>query len=336
MIILLLVLVVGASGFWGYQKVRNGGSSTFKAKEKVLLIPSNTSYEEFLQVLQKDSIVTEIEWFKRTADLKKSHAWETGRYVFKSGISHNDVINKLRNGEQTPVRLVVPSKRLPEDLAGAIAAPLEIDSTAVLKLLKSPDLASKFGFTMDQFRTMIIPNTYQVYWNISAEDLMDRFATEYKKFWNASRKQKAQKLNLSQSEVCVLASIVKAETSKRDEAPKVAGLYLNRIRKGMALQADPTLIYALGNFEIRRVLDKHKLIDHPYNTYLHPGLPPGPINYPEPNYLDAVLNEEKHNYLYMCAKPDFSGYHNFAKTYNQHLTNARKYQRALNNRGIYH
>lgn len=335
MIILLLILVVGAAGFWGYQKLRNGGSSKFKAKEKVLLIPSNTSYEECLRVLQQDSIVTDIEWFKRTADLKKSHAWKTGRYVFKSGISHNDVINKLRNGEQTPVRLVVPSKRLPEDLAGAIAAPLEIESTAVLKLLKSPDLAKNFGFTMDQFRTMIIPNTYEVYWNISAEDLMDRFAMEYKKFWNASRKQKAQKLNLSQSEVGVLASIVKAETSQRDEAPKVAGLYLNRIRKGMALQADPTLIYALGDFEIRRVLDKHKLIDHPYNTYLHPGLPPGPINYPEPNYLDAVLNEEKHNYLYMCAKPDFSGYHNFAKTYNQHLTNARKYQRALNNRGIY-
>ena len=333
--VLLFLLVAGASGFWGFQKVRYSGSSTFVSNERVLLIPSGTSSDEILVLLEKDSIVTELEWFSRTANLKKSNVWKPGRYVFKRAVSHNDVINKLRNGEQAPIRLVVPSKRLPKDLAGAIAAQLEIDSVQVLEQLKSPELAQQYGFTMEQFRTMIIPNTYEVYWNISSEDLMDRFAREYKNFWNASRKQKAQKLNLTQSEICVLASIVKAETSKRDEAPKVAGLYLNRIRKGMALQADPTLIYALGDFEIRRVLDKHKEVVHPYNTYLNQGLPPGPINYPEPNYLDAVLNEERHSYLYMCAKPDFSGYHNFAKTYNQHLTNAKKYQRALNNRRIY-
>ena len=334
-IILLLLLVAGASIFWGYQKLKNGGSSTFNSDQKVILIPSNTSHEDFNKILEMDSVVTDLEWFNRTAILKKSHLWEPGRYVFQKGVSHNDVINKLRNGEQTPIQLIVPSRRLPEDLAGAISWTLEMDSITVLEQLRSPELAQRFGFNLDQFRTMIIPNTYEVYWNISPKELMERFAREYKRFWNTSRKQKAKNLNLSQSEVCVLASIVKAETSKRDEAPKVAGLYLNRIRKGMALQADPTLIYALGDFDIRRVLDKHKLINDPYNTYLHPGLPPGPINYPEPNYLEAILNEEKHSYLYMCAKPDFSGYHNFAKTYNQHLTNARKYQRALNNKGVY-
>ncbi|MGB0424486.1 MAG: endolytic transglycosylase MltG, partial [Flavobacteriales bacterium] len=235
----------------------------------------------------------------------------------------------------SPVRVVIRGQRLPADMAGTISKQLEADSAELKALLTSEEQASKYGFNSESFRTMILPNTYEFNWNSSAEDVIARMAREYKAFWNSERIAKAQNLGLSQSEVGTLASIVKAETAKSDEAPKVAGLYLNRLEIGMALQADPTLIYAIGDFSIKRVLDKHKLVDSKYNTYKHPGLPPGPINYPETNYIDAVLNSIDHKFIYMCAKPDFSGYHDFSKTYNQHLNYARKYHQALRKNGIY-
>jgi UPF0755 protein len=176
---------------------------------------------------------------------------------------------------------------------------------------------------------MFIPNTYEVYFNISADDLVERMNKEYKRFWNDNRIKKADSLGLSPIEVSILASIVQAEAVKDDEAPSIAGLYLNRLKRDIALQADPTLVYAVGDFTLKRVLNEHKEVDSPYNTYKHAGLTPGPINMPRIAIIDAVLNAKSHNYIYMCAKEDFSGYHNFSSSLSQHLINARNYQRAL-------
>ena len=182
---------------------------------------------------------------------------------------------------------------------------------------------------------MFIPNTHEVYWTISAEQLLEKFKKEYDKFWNEGRLAKAKVLNMTPVEVSILASIVQAETRHNDESPRIAGLYLNRLKMGMPLQADPTLIYAIGNFDIQRVLNVHKEIDSPYNTYKYAGLPPGPINFPSIISIDAVLNHEEHNYIYMCAKEDFSGYHNFTASLREHNNNARKFQQALNRARIY-
>jgi UPF0755 protein len=182
---------------------------------------------------------------------------------------------------------------------------------------------------------MFIPNTYEVWWTISADELLDRMYREYENFWNDPRRKKADSAGLSPVEVTILASIVKAECRMNEEAPVIAGLYINRLQRGYALQSDPTLVYANGDFSIKRVLNKHKEIDSPYNTYLYRGLPPGPINMPEPIYIDAVLNYAKHNYLYMVARADFSGYHEFSTNLQDHLAHAARYQRALNKEGIY-
>jgi UPF0755 protein len=196
-------------------------------------------------------------------------------------------------------------------------------------------MPEKYGFNKETFRCMFIPDTYEVYWNISGEDLIARMNREYNTFWNSGRKAKAEEIGLSQIETGILASIVQAEISHYDEAPVVAGLYLNRLRKNMFLQADPTLIYAVGDFTIRRVLNIHKQIDSPYNTYKYLGLPPGPINFPSVTSIDAVLNYQQHNYIYMCAREDFSGYHNFATNLQQHNINARRYQQALNREKLF-
>jgi UPF0755 protein len=183
--------------------------------------------------------------------------------------------------------------------------------------------------------SLFIPNTYEFWWDTSAEELFERMHKEYQSFWTEARSQKAQDLGLSKEEVSTLASIVQAESQKSDERPRIAGVYLNRLRIGMPLQADPTLVFAAGDFSIKRLTAKQMAIDSPYNTYKYAGLPPGPINLPDINSLDAVLNFEKHSYLYFCAKEDFSGYHSFAVGYDEHLSNARRYQRALNAANIY-
>ena len=250
-------------------------------------------------------------------------------------MSNNDLVNLLRSGKQSPVKLTFNTIRTYEDLAGKVANQIEADSISLLKALRNPDLANKYGFSTATFFTLFIPNTYEFYWNTSAEEFIQRMAREYKSFWNESRRAKAKAIGLSQSEVAILASIVQAEQmSHPDERPKVAGLYLNRLKRGMRLQSDPTLVFAIGDFSINRVLNQHKSIQSPYNTYLYSGLPPGPINLPELSSLEAVLNPEQHSYLYMCAKADFSGYHHFSKTLSQHNVYAKEYQRELNRRKI--
>ncbi len=337
-VIWTLVLVVLAFGAWkGYSLYQSiwGGATGFYEESKVIFIPSNADFDALLEILEQEEVIADRAAFEQTAELKKFSKVIPGKYRILRGKSNNDIVNQLRIGDQEAVQLLIKSTRLPEEMAGIIAGQLELDSASLAKNMLDPEMAKKYGFTKETFKTMFLPNTYAINWSVSTEEFIQRMAKEYKSFWNEERIALARVKGLSQSEVSTLASIVKAETAKRDEAPIVAGLYLNRLKKGIALQADPTLIYALGDFTIKRVLDEHKSIPSPYNTYLHRGLPPGPINLPETNYLDAVLNAEEHNYLYMCAKPDFSGYHNFARTYNQHLQNANKYHQALNKRRVY-
>ncbi|MCB0760622.1 MAG: endolytic transglycosylase MltG [Flavobacteriales bacterium] len=336
---LLLLLVLGAIGGlvgWRYYSAIFGRvTRSYDGKQEVL-VPTGADFEELVTVLKFAGVVTEEDRFRTAAELKDFHdAVKPGRYLIPSDMSYHDLINKLRIGDQDPVELVFSEVRLYRELPGLLSRNIELDSLELDAYMMGANLPAQYGFNATTFPTMFIPNTYSVYWNISKEELIDRMAREYKSFWNADRLTKARNMGLSQSEVTILASIVKAETAHLPEAPRIAGVYANRLRQGIPLQADPTLVFALGDFSIRRVLDRHKEIDSPYNTYRYAGLPPGPINIPNGRYIDAVLNAEKHEFLYFCASPEMDGTHLFARTYNQHLANARKYQNALNQRGIY-
>ncbi len=257
-----------------------------------------------------------------------------GRYAIEPGMNNYHLFLRLRNGEQSPVRLTIGSARTPEQLAARITRKLAIDSADVAKLLTDTAFCNKYGKTPSTIIGLFLPNTYYVNWNISAEQLVARMQSESRAFWNDTRLEKAKAAGLTPDEVITLASIINQESNNSAEKPIIAGLYINRLRKDMKLQACPTAKYAAGKFTARRVTNDIIATDSPYNTYKYEGLPPGPICLPTPADIDAVLNHEKHNYLYMCAKEDFSGTHNFASSGAEHLRNARKYQAALNRKGI--
>ena len=258
----------------------------------------------------------------------------TGRYAIEPGEGIFSVLRKLKNGHQEPVRLTIPESRTTDRLAGALARKLMMDSLSLSILLKDSTFCAKQGFDTASIVCMFVPDTYEVYWNTSIENLMSRLKKEHDKFWDSSRQAKATAIGLTPNEVCTLASIVDEETSNNPEKPMIARMYLNRLAKGMALQADPTVKFSLKDFAIRRIYHNMLNTDSPYNTYRYAGLPPGPIKVASVAGIDAVLNAPNHSYLYMCAKEDFSGTHNFASTYSEHLRNAAKYTKALNERGI--
>ena len=259
---------------------------------------------------------------------------KAGNYAIRPGDSMRDICLRLLSGNQTPVKLVVPSVRTLDRLAGAVGKQLMTDSAAVMSLLSDVHFLDSLGYTPATAPCIFIPNTYEVYWTMTPEQFVARMLKENQRFWNSSRRAKAKAQGLTPHEVMTLASIVDEETAKDDEKPMVTRLYLNRLKRGMLLQADPTVKFALGEFELRRILYAHLQTDSPYNTYKYAGLPPGPIRIPSMAAIESVLNPAKHTYIYMCAKEAFSGYHNFATTFTQHNTNARRYQQALNKRGI--
>ena len=258
-----------------------------------------------------------------------------GRYMVPDGLDNRGLARLLRSGAREAVRVQFNAVRLPSDIANAVAEQTTLDAADLVAAMTDPLTAARNGTTVDAFRTRFIPNTYEVWYDLSATEFVDKMTAQWSLWWTEARTEKAASHGLTPEEVGILASIVKAETSRIDEAPTVAGLYLNRLDRGMRLQADPTLIYALGDFSIRRVLNVHRKIDSPYNTYKNAGLPPGPINFPEPSYLEAVLNAKSHDYIFMCAREDFSGYHAFARTNREHERNARKYRKALDKQGVY-
>jgi UPF0755 protein len=258
----------------------------------------------------------------------------TGRYAVSSTTSTLQTFRNFRNGMQSPISLVVPSVRTKERLAEELANHLMLDQEELLDAINDEEICKKYGMDTLTIQCLFIPNTYDVYWNVSVEKFLDRMKKEYDRFWTTERKNKAEAMGMKQQEVITLASIIDEETANNAEKPMVAGMYINRLKINMPLQADPTIKYAWRRFDLKRIYHKLLFIDSPYNTYRNTGLPPGPIRIPSIAGIDAVLNHVNHEYIYMCAKEDFSGTHNFAATYAEHLKNAKKYTDALNNRGI--
>ena len=337
-ILLAILLIFGGSSLIAYefyQRIYTPNVNLEGKKTDFIYIGSNFSFEDMINYLHESGIIINKSSFEWVAERKKFSTIKPGKYLVTNNMTNNDLINLLRSGKQTPVKITYNNVRLKEELAGIVAKSIEADSLSLITLLKNETVAQQYGFSTENFMSMFIPNTYEFYWNTSSEEFMQRAHKEYKAFWNETRLKKAKQIQLLPIEVSILASIVQSETKMNDEKSRVAGVYLNRLRAGMLLQADPTLVYANGDFSIKRVLNIHKEIDSPYNTYKYKGLPPGPIVMADISSIDAVLNTELHAYFYFCAKEDFSGYHNFAKTLSQHNTNAIKFQRALNKRKIY-
>ena len=305
-------------------------------KEKYIYIPTDADFLTVVKVLSENGLLINSNSFEWLAKQKKyTTNIKAGRYKIDRALNNNELVNLLRSGKQTPIKVTFNNLRTKEQLAGRIANQIEADSFSILSYITDTIFQQKLALNNNNIACLFIPNTYEFYWNTSAEQFVNRMLKEYKSFWDTTRKAKADKIKLNYYEVATLASIVEKEQNiKRDERPEIAGLYLNRIKKKMKLESDPTLIFALDDFTIKRVLNKDKKVDSPFNTYKHRGLPPGPICIPSINAIDAVLNASSHKYIFMCAKEDFSGYHNFAKTYAKHLLNARKYQKALNKRKI--
>lgn len=307
-------------------------------EEKYLYIPTNSTFQDVSEILVADGFIEENTDFIKLAQAKNYAGSNVvpGKYLISGGMTNNELINHLRagNGALT-VEVTFNNCRDIRDLAGKVSQYIEADSIALYNYITSDSVLNHFGFTKKRISALFLPNTYEFYWDTSPDEFVERMTKEFKTFWNDQRKAKAQKLNLTQSEVTTLASVVYAEQSvHKDEWPIIAGLYINRLRKGMKLQSDPTAIFALYRNDIRRVTNEHLQYDSPYNTYIYSGLPPGPINIPPGDCIDAVLNYKSHNYYYMCAKPEFSGKHNFTNSYSSHLNNARKYHQWLRKNNI--
>ena len=258
----------------------------------------------------------------------------TGRYAIGPNESTFAVMRKLKNGQQEAVMLTIPESRTMQKLAAVLGRKLMMDSVEIAAALIDDAYCQRWGYDTCTIAALFVPNTYEVYWNTTLDHFMERMVKEHDAFWNKERMAKAEAAQLTPNEVCTLASIIDEETANNDEKPMIAGMYLNRLHKSMALQADPTVKFALKNFELRRIYHDMLFYDSPYNTYRNTGLPPGPIKIASVKGIDAVLNYVHHDYLYMCAKEDFSGTHNFAVSYAEHLRNAARYAKALNERGI--
>ncbi|HYK75952.1 MAG TPA: endolytic transglycosylase MltG [Daejeonella sp.] len=327
-----LILILAGIGFNYYLKFFGANVTD---KQKYLYIHTGANFSDVVKTVKEQSMLEDTASFIWAAQkMDYPPKVKPGKYRLTKGMGNRRFINMLKSGSQEPVKLSYQNVRLKETFAGMIAKKLEADSLSIIHLLDSADFVKEYGFNTDNVYTMFIPNSYELYWNTSAEKFFDRMYEEYQKFWTPERKAKAEKIGLTPIQVSILASIVGGEALHNKEMPMIAGLYMNRYHKGMRLEADPTVIFANNDFTIRRVLNKHLRTESPYNTYRNKGLPPGPINMPSVVAIEAVLNYTKHDYIYMCAKEDFSGYHNFAATMQQHLINARKFQQALDQRNI--
>jgi UPF0755 protein len=296
--------------------------------------PGDTQEKVLAQLREKGQIknTKRLEFLFSVVDYK--HNIHPGQYVLEPDVTPFHLVRVLRSGLQTPVRLTFNNIRTVEELCGRFSQQLMADSLSLLTCFRETSWRDSLQLTEFDYICVFIPDTYEVWWNISPEKLRGKFVKAWQYFWDEKRLKEASKIGLTPSQVTTLASIVEEETKQTDEMPKVAGLYLNRMRIDMPLQADPTVKFAVGDFTIRRILLEHTRIRSPYNTYLNIGLPPGPIRIPSIRAIDATLQPSRHSYLYMCAKDDFSGYHAFATTFKQHQGNAVKYRQALNSSGI--
>ena len=334
--ILILGVVAGVVAYWGYNSVFTPNTS-FPGKEYELKIPNESTYDDVYNLLESNHVLNDASSFDRVADWMnyKKRNVPTGRYIIMKDWNNREIVGLLRSGNQKPIKVTFNNVRSMEQLAGLISKDLAVDSITLSDYLTQSSVINEIGFTRETIMTMFIPNTYNMFWNVTPEQIVSRMGKEQKDFWNKKeRKAKAAKLEITEAEVYTLASIVEKESQHGPERPTIAGLYLNRLKRGIALQADPTVVYANGDFELRRVLNKHLKYDSPYNTYKYSGLPPGPIYMPSIQSIDAVLDYEKHDFLYMCAKPGYGTKHAFAKTLRGHNRNANVYRAWLNEQGI--
>ncbi|MBQ6965086.1 MAG: endolytic transglycosylase MltG [Bacteroidaceae bacterium] len=335
--VLLCIVVASGAGVWWLYK------SGFRLNEPTYIyIDTDDTVDSIAQKVEQRANPEEMRVFHLYAGLLNlKERIRTGRYEVSGDMTMLNFIRNIRNHNEKPIMLVVPSTRTMEAMAGKLASQLMVDSASIDQYLKDATNIKAMGYTKESLPGMFIPNTYEVYWDISIKKLMERMQKENERFWNEERLGKLKEVSeyageeMTKEKVITLAAIVDSETANDREKPDIAALYMNRMRKEMPLQSDPTVIFALKDFTIRRVLHEHLKVDSPYNTYRNAGLPPGPIRVPSIAGIDAVLNHANNNYIYMCAKEDFSGTHNFAVTYAEHLLNAARYVKALNKRGIH-
>ncbi len=332
---LILAFLLTGTGLWVYVWVYRSNVELGDRRGEYFYIRDHETYPEVVSNLVERHVIRNRSSFEWVAHLKKYDTnVKPGRYHITEKMSNNTLVNLLRKGDAEPVHFTLNAVRTKEQLASRVGGKLEADSTALLRMLNDDAYLSRFGMNSTTVLTLFIPNTYEFLWVSSAEDFMDQMARDYKKFWSEERRTQAKALGLSQTEVVILASIVQEEQTRyQDERQVIAGLYLNRLKEHMALQSDPTVRYALGDFTLNRVLNEDLHIASPYNTYLHTGLPPGPICFPEPASVDAVLTPAKHKFLYMCAEYG-TGRHNFSETFEQHKIYAQRYREALDKNGI--
>ena len=328
--LLLLLLAMAGVGFWLYDAFYG---NCVKERHS-LFVYASYPYEQVADSVDQ-YIGKKWAYDLYAKRLELDQSLKAGHYVLEEGMSVIEVVRMLKLGLQAPVNVTMNNVKTPAYLAGKLSRQLHADSVELVKVLTDKQLAQKLGFSspLTMF-SIFIPNTYEFYWTVKPEDFVDRMYKEYKRFWNGERDKKRERSGLNRVEVSTLASIVYEETRKVDEMPRVAGVYVNRLKRGIPLQADPTIKYAMQDFGLRRILYRHLKYESPYNTYLNRGLPPSPICMPSIEAIDAVLNFEKHDYIFFCARPTFDGYHNFARTLKEHNANARAYQAELNKRKI--
>ncbi|HRO08406.1 MAG TPA: endolytic transglycosylase MltG [Saprospiraceae bacterium] len=311
-------------------------SNNFKGSEsKTIYIHSDATFDDVLQIMKDSNVLKDISTFRTVAQLRNyDTSVKPGKYILKPGMNNQQIAGKLRSGDQDPQKVTINNIRMISDLAGKASRYFESDSITFLNYLKDPEVAASLGYNQDNFLTMFIPNTYEMFWTSTPESFVKRMKKEYDNFWTQDRINKLTANNLTPTEAYIIASIVEKESNYTPEKPVIAGVYLNRLHAGERLQADPTVVFAMGDFSIQRVLYTHLKTDSPYNTYLNTGLPPGPICMPSMASLEAVINVDKHKYMFFCARPDNSGIHVFAETYQEHLKNADNFSKWLNSLNI--
>ncbi|MDG2370060.1 MAG: endolytic transglycosylase MltG [Flavobacteriales bacterium] len=338
--LIIVGLIYFSFPYYNLFKAKNLDNLDFKGSEISLEIDNDILFKDLGEYLKQEGIIKDDDAFNLLVNYKKGYSHSTltkGKITIKREWLNNELVNQLylmRN--QKIISITIPTFRKLEDLANFVSRFIEDDSTELLSVLTDLNVSSSYGFNLDQFPCMFIPNTYEIYSNYNSIEFVSFMAKEYKKFWNEDRKLKADSINLTQSEVSILASIVQCEQSlKYDEHSKIAGLYLNRINKDMKLQADPTVKFALDMPGLRRLYYRHLEVNSPYNTYKFKGLPPGPICIPDSRVIDAVLNYEQHDFIFMCAQPAYSGYHNFSSTNYQHEKYKKLYTNWLKSENIH-
>jgi UPF0755 protein len=335
--VIVFFLILLAVGGYIYQRFVSGPAVADGLSSYIIEIPTNSDFDMVLDSLKAKGFVEDEQVFRLFAQRMNyvRNPMRAGRFEIQSGWSMIDLIRHLRGGQQAPVKVVLTNERLPENVAAKAARFIEPDSLDIWQLLQDEAYLNSIGYTTETLMSLFIPNTYELYWNTSPQGFVERMIKEHQAFWDKEgREGKAKEKELTAAEVYTLASIVEKETLVNTERRRMAGVYLNRLKKGMLLQADPTSVFATRDFDTPRVTNYHTEFDSPYNTYMYTGLPPGPIAMASIGSIDAVLNAENHNYLYFCAKGDGSGLHNFATNLSAHNRNAAIYRNNLKRRGL--